>query len=334
MLSQKNTIPWIEKYRPKSLEEICSNANIIKTLKEYTKRKYLPHMLFYGPPGTGKTSAIVSSAKNIYGDNYDFMVLQINASEERGIEVVRNKIKDFVSVKNYFFDMKDDIFKLVILDEADSMTHDAQSMLRRLIEDNTLNARFCLLCNNIKNVDPAIQSRCTGFRFAPLKESDIKDRIKYVAKEENIKVTQSGIDFIIKIAKGDMRKVLNILQTSSMSYKIVDDNAVGDTTSYPKTSNIEKIFEILISDNCSDAIAKIKKIKNDNGYSILEILSELHDYILRNFVMSKKEDIITSKKIMETFIQLKDIEMNFIQCPNEDIQLGGIVGIFCLYFRD
>jgi replication factor C subunit 3/5 len=164
-------LPWVEKFRPYELSQIISNNEIINTLKDYVKIKYLPHLLICGPSGTGKTSVIVATAKELYGSSFSIMTMHINASEERGIEVIRNKVKDFVMTKN--FSPNEIPFKLVILDEADAMTISAQGMLRRMIEDFTGNARFCLLCNKLKNIDPAIQSRCTNFRFAPLNSEDI-----------------------------------------------------------------------------------------------------------------------------------------------------------------
>jgi len=321
------TLPWIEKYRPQKLDDIISNKHIIDSIKKFTKNKFIPHMLFYGPSGTGKTSTITACAREIYDDNFDLMVLEINASEERGIEIIRNKVKDFISSKSYFSGMIDDIFKLVILDEADSMTADAQSMLRRLIEDNILNARFCLLCNNVKNIDPAIQSRCTTFRFGYLSDNDIKERIKYVANCEKIKVTDDGINTIIKIAKGDMRKVLNYLQSTSMAYPIVNSENVSICIGYPKLKDIEEIYKILTKDKLSDAIKKITKIKKDNGYYLLEIITEIHSYLLKKFL---ENDSILEKSVINILKNLKDIETNLMSCPNEDIQIAGFIGIFIL----
>lgn len=321
------TLPWMEKYRPKTLNEIISNNHVIDTIKKYTEKKFIPHMLFYGPPGTGKTSTITACAREIYGDNFDVMVLEINASEERGIEIIRNKVKDFISSKSLFFGMIDDIFKLVILDEADSMTGDAQSMLRRLIEDNTLNARFCLLCNNVKNIDPAIQSRCTTFRFGLLNDEDIKGKIKYVAECEKVKVTEDGISTIIKIAKGDMRKVLNYLQSTSMAYPVVNGNNVSICMGYPKMKDIEEIYKILMKDSCSDATNKINKIKKDNGYSLLEITTEVHSYLIKKFLA---DDKMPSSNIIDILRNIKNIEINLMSCPNEEVQLAGFVSVFVL----
>lgn len=327
-LSEKNTMPWIEEFRPQQLSQIISNDRIIDTLKEYVKKKFLPHLLLHGPSGTGKSSTIKACANQIYGENYDVMVLQINASKDRGIEVVRNKIRDFIITRSTFFEMKDDLFKLVILDEADAMTSDAQYMLRRLIEDNTMNARFCLICNKVKNIDPALQSRCTSFRFAPLSKTDIMNRIDEVAKIKKLNITQDGIDTIIDISKGDMRKVLNILQTTSMAYKKIDADNVTTCIGYPKKKDIDRIFEILMNDNCIDAEKKITKIKNDNGYSLLEIITELHKVLIKKYTEKKSQ--LTDDFMMSILIGLKNVETNLILCPTDHIQLAGIIGTFNL----
>ena len=173
----KKFIPWVEKSRPTKIDDLISNGQIIDTLKNYVKIKYLPHLLICGPSGIGKTSVVNALANELYGKYAGMLTIQINASEERGIEIIRNKVKDFVMSKNIFLDKNIVNFKMVILDEADALTISAQGMLRRMIEDYTYNARFCLICNKLKNIDPAIQSRCVNFRFSPLNNNDIYKKV-------------------------------------------------------------------------------------------------------------------------------------------------------------
>lgn len=172
--------PWVEKYRPSSLDDLIAHQEIISTLNRLINAQKLPHLLFYGPPGTGKTSMIIAIARRLYGKNYGSMVLELNASDDRGIDVVRNQIKEFAGTKKLFSQG----VKLIILDEADSMTNDAQFSLRRVIEKYTKNARFCLICNYVSKIIPALQSRCTRFRFAPLDESQVSGRVKHIAELE------------------------------------------------------------------------------------------------------------------------------------------------------
>lgn len=319
------TLPWIERFRPQTLNDIVSHENIIISLKNMIKNKQLPHLLFCGQSGTGKTSTIIACAKDLYGDNnYDMMVLEINASEERGIDVIRGKVKDFILTKGVFLKENSCLFKLVILDEADAMTSDAQAMLRSVIEKYTVNVRFCLICNHIKKINPAIQSRCTVFKFSPLKQVDIVKKINAISKEMNVKINKSGIDMIVKIAKGDMRKVLNILQTTQMAYDTINADNVATCMAYPTESDIKNIFTMLMNSDFNTCNKKIGEIISRNGYSLLDVVTELTDIILKKF----QEKKLDQKYVIDILIQLREIEMNLITCPNISIQLSGIVGLF------
>ncbi len=163
----------------------------------------LPHLLFYGPPGTGKTTTILACARKIYGDNYKKMILELNASDDRGIKTVRDTIKDFASSRQMFASGP----KLIILDESDAMSQDAQAALRRVVEKFTANTRFCFICNYVSKIIPALQSRCTKFRFAPLKPEQIVPRINFICEAEKIAVTPEGVNAIVSLSQGDMRKV-------------------------------------------------------------------------------------------------------------------------------
>lgn len=323
-----NTLPWVEKFRPETMNNIISHKHTVYCFKEYIKKKQLPHLLLYGPPGTGKTSLIISCAKELYGDNFSLMVLEINASEERGIEVVRNKIKDFIITKGVFLNKKSTLFKLVILDEADAMTLDAQAMLRSVIEKYTENVRFCLICNYIKKINPAIQSRCTTFKFSPLSQPDIAIKIKEITNHMNIKITQDGIETITKISKGDMRKVINILQSTSMIYKIVNNVNVSKCVGYPSNENISFIMNELLTQNIKTAYTNIQQKIYENGYALSDILIELVDILINNFVSNNNK--LSQKKFCNILINLRNIEMNLTLCPDENIQLAAIISIFKL----
>ena len=267
-----NTIPWIEKYRPQTLNDIISQNDVVNVLKIFIQKKCLPHLLFYGPPGTGKTSTIVSCAKELYGEYYPYMVMELNASDDRGIEVVRNRIIQFANTKSVFFgkdsDERKDIFKLVILDETDAMTSDAQAILRKVVENCTSNTRFCLICNYIQNINTALQSRCTRFRFSPLDKNMIKQRVNDIVLKENIVVTDDGINTIIKKAHGDMRKVINILQSTSMAYDVVNELNVNKCIGYPQKNQVSKIINSLINDDFTTAFNRINRLKIKYGLSL------------------------------------------------------------------
>lgn len=323
-------MPWVERFRPRNLDDIISHRQTVATLKEFIKKKQLPHLLLYGPPGTGKTSIVMACAREIYGSNYSLMVLEINASEERGIETVRNKIKDFIMTKGVFLDKDTSAYKLVILDEADAMTPDAQAMLRSVIERHTINVRFCIICNFIKKINPAIQSRCTTFKFSPLASADISNRLREICTEMNVKITVDGIDTIVKIARGDMRKVVNILQSTSMVYPVVNSINVATCIGYPATDDMNNIFDFLISGNVSTAYEKINSIITENGYGLIDIVTELTDMTTKMFLEGINE--MDQHKFSLIVTRLKDIEINLTLCPNDGIQLAGIIGLFKLAY--
>lgn len=323
---ENTTLPWVEKFRPKNLDEIISHHEIVNIFKNFIKKKQFPHMILRGPPGTGKTSAIMACAKELYGENYNMMVLVINASAERGIEVVRNKITDFISTKAMFVEKNSSAFKLVILDESDAMTTDAQAMLVSVIEKSTLNVRFCLICNYIKKISPAIQSRCTPFKFSPLKTESIIIKLKLIANDSKLRLTDDGIETLIKISKGDMRKILNILQATSMGYSTINSTNVTTCIGYPTPGDIKIIYNSLNKENYNECYKKIGKIISSTGYSLIDIISELTDIIIKEF-MDKK---VSQKKLSVTLTNMRNIETNLTLCPNEKIQLSALVGLFCL----
>ena len=208
-------LPWVEKYRPSDLNSIISHEDILNTLKNLINNNKLPHLIFYGPPGTGKTTTILACAKKIYGENYKSIILELNGSDERGISVVREHIKEFSNTQIMLSQIMniECKYKLVILDEADSMTIDAQFALRRVIENCSNNTRFCIICNYLTKIIPGIQSRCAVLKFSPIQFDDHNKYINNIINLENINISDDCINNIIKISEGDMRKSINILQS-------------------------------------------------------------------------------------------------------------------------
>ena len=316
-------LPWVEKFRPQLLDDIISNHNITDSLKTYIKKKYLPHLLICGPSGTGKTSIINACATELYGEYAGMMTLNINASEERGIEIIRNKVKEFVMTKNIFDNCVD--FKLVILDEADAMTISAQGMLRRMIEDFTSNARFCLICNKLKNIDPAIQSRCVLIRFGQLNNIDVYNKLEVICKQEKIKFNKDGLELIIKISKGDMRKVLNNLQSVYMGYKNINYDNVSQCLGYPREHDILEIYKILNTNKLKEAVSKINKIITDHQYLLLDIINEIHGMLIKELNNNNNIDINKFKSIITN---LKNIEINSLITTSEKLLISNFVSCF------
>eukprot|EP00746_Dinoflagellata_sp_MGD_P165060 gnl/MRDRNA2_/MRDRNA2_94122_c0_seq1.p1 gnl/MRDRNA2_/MRDRNA2_94122_c0~~gnl/MRDRNA2_/MRDRNA2_94122_c0_seq1.p1 ORF type:complete len:380 (+),score=72.31 gnl/MRDRNA2_/MRDRNA2_94122_c0_seq1:75-1142(+) len=317
----KATLPWVEKYRPQNLAEMSGHEDIIRTIQRMMDKNQLPHMLLHGPAGTGKTSMVLALAKTMYKNKFQSMTLELNASDARGIDVVRDQIKTFVSVKQLFSSSNQP--KLVILDEADNMTSAAQFALRRMIEQYASNARFCLICNYSSKIIPALQSRCTKLRFAPLPESFIEERIKFIANSEGLKLQDDGAKALVSVSKGDMRRVLNIMQTTSMAHEIVDAASVYASTGIPKPDDIDLALSTLLSTSTAVA-AKIQRLQDmlvTQGYSMEDMLQHLHEGL------TMRKDIETKARLVLN-TQLADIDWRLKQGCNERIQVAAVAGAF------
>jgi replication factor C subunit 3/5 len=324
-------LPWIEKFRPKKLDDVISHNDIVDTLKLCVKKKTLTHLLFYGPPGTGKTSTIMACVRELYGVHVNEMVMELNASDDRGIECVREKIKGFVSTGSFNFN-HEKLFKLVILDEMDNLTYDAQAGLRKMIEDHTENARFCLICNYTKNIDPALLSRCASYRFPPLAFTEIREKCVQILKNEKIPFTAEGLNTIIKRSNGDMRVVLNSLQVVSMGYGKIDTKNINECLGFPKIEVIENIFTICTSNPFNKAFNELYKIKSCSGISLNDLINELCDVI---YEQSQKKTIkcfesFDDVKMASLLINLCNIQYYLIDCDDDYIHLSAVVGAFYL----
>ena len=264
----------------------------------------------------GKTSTILAIARQLYGARYASHILELNASDDRGIDVVREQIKDFASSKQLFSSG----FKLIILDEADQMTKAAQFALRRVIEKYTRGTRFCLICNYVNKIIPALQSRCTKFRFGPLDTAAIEGKMRIIAEREKVDMTEDGLAAIVKLSEGDMRKCLNILQSTSMSTSVVDEAAVYGTTGNPLPSDILLILQALLNSALPDSYALIRRMQVERGLSLQDIVLYLHELLLR----TEMPDDVLGFVLRE----LCDAEYRLASGTTEAIQLAGVCGIF------
>ncbi|CAG9857368.1 unnamed protein product [Phyllotreta striolata] len=310
-------LPWVEKYRPSTLDELVSHEDIIRTISKFIKDDQVPHLLFYGPPGTGKTSTILACARQLYTPaQFSSMVLELNASDDRGIGIVRGQILTFASTRTIFKKG----FKLIILDEADAMTMDAQNALRRVIEKYTENVRFCIICNYLSKLVPALQSRCTKFRFKPLSPDQILPRLNYVVDEEKVTITEDGKKALLTLANGDMRKVLNVLQSTWLAYKNVTEDNVYTCVGHPLRTDIENIVKWLLNENFSDTYKNIRELKMIKGLALHDILTEVHKYIHRiEFPFDLMIDLLAT---------LSDIEYRLCAGANENLQLTALISAF------
>ena len=236
-------------------------------------------MLFYGPPGTGKTSTILAVARKIYGKNYKQMILELNASDDRGIDVVREQIKTFASTRQIFRYQtsksrltNSSAFKLIILDEADAMTLQAQNALRRIIEKYTRNVRFCIICNYINKLSPAIQSRTTKFRFSPLSTPSISARLDHIIEAESVNITPTGKGALLKLSSGDMRRAVNVLQACASAYDTINEEEIYMCVGMIMPADTERIVQSMLSEEFGTCLRSMSRCNlTDVRYKYSEI---------------------------------------------------------------
>ncbi|OVF08293.1 putative replication factor C subunit [Clavispora lusitaniae] len=318
-MSNKENLPWVEKYRPSSLDEVYGQEDIVATVRKFVHEGKLPHLLFYGPPGTGKTSTITALAKEIYGPNYKSMVLELNASDDRGIDVVRNRIKDFASTMQIFSRG----FKLIILDEADAMTAVAQNSLRRIIERYTKNTRFCILANYSHKLNPALLSRCTRFRFNPISEEAIRDRVQNVISQEKLNITPEAESALLSLSKGDMRRALNVLQACKAALENpedqVDIDMIYECIGAPHPQDIEAVLDSVLKDDWTTCILTFDRYKKSKGLALVDLVSGFVE-ILSKYDLKPA----TRVKILKG---LSDIEYGISKGGNDKIQTSAVVAV-------
>ncbi|OOQ88950.1 Replication factor C subunit 3 [Penicillium brasilianum] len=340
-----DNLPWVEKYRPNTLDDVSGHQDILATINKFIEKNRLPHLLLYGPPGTGKTSTILALARRIYGTkNMRQMVLELNASDDRGIDVVREQIKNFASTKQIFsmapaaMDGNSALarFKLIILDEADAMTSTAQMALRRIMEKYTANTRFCIIANYTHKLSPALLSRCTRFRFSPLKEADIRVLVDQVIEKENVRIQPDAVDSLVRLSKGDMRRALNVLQACHASSiplpmrdapkaplpepEMITNATIYDCIAAPHPADIQEIMSTILStSDVTSCLNTVNTLKSTKGLALADILSALADQLQRLEVPAQTRI---------TWLEgLAEIEWRLSGGGSEVVQTGGMVGV-------
>jgi len=309
MSTKINNLPWTEQYRPRILSNIVEQDDIISVLTSSIKLDNLPHLLFHGPPGSGKTTTILALARQLFGPElFAERVLELNASDDRGIQVVRETIKTFaqISIKTpNNTDYPYPPFKLVILDEADAMTDDSQFALRRIIEDNSLTTRFCLICNYITRIIEPLSSRCIKFKFKPINQQSMEKIIGKICLKEQIECSRLVMDKLYEVSNGDLRKAITFLQKT---YYI--DN---------KRLTLESLYNIIGLIPIDFIITIINKLKKNVTYEQLKLmcLNILSDgYVIINFIEKFLIGIIN-----DTSIPDKQKGLISFKCANINIAL-------------
>jgi replication factor C small subunit len=310
---------WVEKYRPRTLADVVGQEETVERLKAYVKTGSVPHMMFAGPPGTGKTTCAIAMARDLFGtESWSGKFLELNASDERGLAVVRGKIKEFARVGT----AENDGFKIVFLDEADALTSDAQAALRRTMEKYTATTRFVLSCNYSSKIMDPIQSRCAVFRFRPLTTDQVKKFIRRIATEEKVQITQDGVDALVFIAKGDLRKTVNTLQVAAALGGTVDADAIYKTTSTARPEEVKKLLETALAGDFMGARHKLDELLIEYGLSGEDVIRQIHRSVFDLTIPDAQKVRLVDK--------VGEMEYRLVQGSNERIQIEALLAHFVL----
>lgn len=309
--------PWVEKYRPRSVDEVVEQHEIISVLKQVLTGADLPHFLFYGPPGTGKTSTIIAAARQLFGDIYKDRILELNASDDRGIQVIREKVKNFSQLTAS--SVRPDgrpcpPYKIVILDEADSMTNAAQAALRRTMEKETRSTRFCLICNYVSCIIEPLTSRCSKFRFKPLGQIKMLDKLKEICEAEEVKCEREAMTLLVEMSGGDMRRAITCLQ-SCARLKAGEEILTGDVfevTGVVPDHWIKGLLEVCSSTDYQKLEEYIDKMMME-AYSASQILDQVQKSIVLSLDLNDTQKSKICEKIAVCSWRLQDGASEFLQ---------------------
>jgi len=307
---------WVEKYRPKTLDDVVGQDDVIRALKGFVEKRSMPHLLFAGPAGTGKTTTALALANDLYKSeelvaaNY----LELNASDERGIDTIRTKIKDFAKTAPF----GEVPFKIIHLDEADNLTADAQQALRRIMEMYSATTRFIFACNYSSKIIEPIQSRCAVFRFGPIPEEAIKNRLIMIAEREGLKYTEDGISAIIYVAEGDLRKAINLLQTASAMASTIDSKVVYRVAGLAHPEEVRAMINSALKGKFLSAREALRNLMINYGMSAQDVIRQLNREIMASKSLSDKE-----KAMLMIF--LSDVDFRVTEGAHGDVQLAAML---------
>lgn len=307
---------WLEKYRPGTLDEVLGQDHLVSRLKGYAESGQLPHLLFAGPAGIGKTTCAIALAKELFGEGWTQNFQELNASDERGINTVRTKVKDFARTSP----LGGASFKIIFLDEADNLTSEAQAALRRTMENYAGTCRFILSCNYSSRIIDPIQSRCTVFRFRPIPEEAIEEMVQRVAKNEGLSLTEDAYESIVYIADGDMRRAINTLQMAASISDDIDADVIYETSTAAKPEEVEDMVALALEAEFLDARDKLDTLLVDQGLAGEDVVKQVHRTVL--------EAAIPDELKVKLIDRLGETEYRLVMGANERVQLESMLANF------
>ena len=306
--------PWVEKYRPREVADVVSQEEVVAVMKKCLAGRDIPNLLFYGGPGTGKTSTILAMARELFGPNdMRDRVLELNSSDERGIDVIRDKVKGF-SQRAVPAKRSDGLpcpaIKLVVLDEADSMTQPAQEALRRIMEKESRSTRFCLICNYISRIIDPITSRCAKFRFAPLPRKQIEEKLRSISLEEQVRVSQDALGALFEASEGDLRKAITYLQSiarlqDAASEAETEARQVYEIAGFVPSHIMDRLLTACQSDSYDQLETAVREVVAE-GFSANQLLSQLHDRVLTGEFLSDKQKSAVALRLAQVDKRISD----------------------------
>ena len=312
-------VMWVEKYRPKTLDEVVNLKETIQSLKAFLKNpETMPHLMFAGMPGTGKTSIALCIVRQLLGSNWKNFTLELNASDERGINMVRERVKNFARYNRSGFG--DIPFSIIILDESDQMTATAQTALRRIMETSSRICRFILICNYSSKIIEPIQSRCAIFRFPALKKEDVIKHLRYIVGQEDRDLHDDAAEVIVEFAEGDLRRAINILQTSAMSEanSSINVNAVSRVVGQANPKHVQVMLNKAINGKYMEARDLLYQLMTTYGLSGMDIIRQIHRELYKISYLSS-QDLATLTRVVGEY------DFRLTHGANEDIQLSALL---------